>query len=246
MKKTIRLILASALSLFMVNATVAAEVKVAVGLALPPYIIEESNNGIEVDILRQSLLYSGNTVKLVFLPFVRVPWSIGVGHADAALTVNESSAVKDVCYSDSHISYQNVAVSLKSRNIKVTSLADLSNLSVVAFQNATTYMGADFAAMARNNGKYVECAHQDGQVKMLFSMRADVVIIDINIFKYLRQQLQAMGDNVSAEVAIHEIFAPTPYRVAFKSKALCDAFNDGLKKLKSDGKYNAIVEKYIK
>ena len=100
--------------------------------------------------------------------------------------------------------------------------------------------------MARNNGKYVEFAHQDGQVKMLFSMRADVVIIDINIFKYLRQQLQAMGDNVSAEVAIHEIFAPTPYRVAFKSKALCDAFNDGLKKLKSDGKYNAIVEKYIK
>ena len=246
MKKTIRLILASALSLFMVNATVAAEVKVAVGLALPPYVVEESNNGIEVDILRQSLLYSGNTIKLFFLPFARVPWSIGSGYADAALTINESSALKDVCYSDSHISYQNVAVSLKSRNIKVTSLADLSNLSVVAFQNATTYMGADFAAMARNNGKYVEFAHQDGQVKMLFSMRADVVIIDINIFKYLRQQLQAMGDNVSAEVAIHEIFAPTPYRVAFKSKALCDAFNDGLKKLKSDGKYNAIVEKYIK
>ena len=230
----------------MAHATVAAEVKVAVGLALPPYVIEESNDGIEVDILRQSLLYSGNTIKLFFLPFARVPWSIGSGYADAALTINESSALKDVCYSDSHISYQNVAVSIKSRNIKLASLTDLSKLNVVAFQNATKYLGNDFAEMAKENPRYVELAHQEAQVKMLFSGRTDVVVMDINIFKYFRQQVQDAGENVSAEVTIHEIFPPTPYRVAFKSKELCDAFNIGLKRLKSEGIYNAIAKKYIK
>ena len=246
MRKIVHLINALVFSFFITNVVFATEVKVAVGLALPPYVIEESNNGIEVDILRQSLLYSGNTIKLFYLPFARVPWSMRMGHTEAALTINESSALKDVCYSDSHISYQNVAVSLKSRNIKADSLEDLSSLSIVAFQNATKYLGPDFAAMAKGNEQYVELAHQESQVKMLFSGRADVVVMDINIFKYFRKQVQGMGENVGAEITLHEIFPPTPYRVAFKSKALCEAFNEGLKKLKSEGKYNSIVEKYIK
>ncbi len=246
MKKIAQLIFVLVSFVLALGSAVAAEVRVAVGLALPPYVIEDSNSGIEVDILRQALSYSGNTVKLSYMPFVRVPWSLGKGYADAALTINENSAIKDVCYSDSHISYQNVVVSLKSRNIKVASLHDLSSLNIVAFQNATKYLGEDFAAMAKANSQYVELANQDSQVKMLFSGRTDVVVMDVNIFKYYRKQIQNSGENVGAEFTIHEIFPPTPYRVAFRSKEMCDVFNAGLKKLKAEGKYQPIIEKYIK
>ncbi len=246
MRKIYQVIFTLIISLWMVQAAVAAELKIAVGLALPPYIIEGSNTGIEVDIVQQALLESGNTIKLVYLPFVRVPVSLTDGTADAALTINESSGIKNIFYSDSHISYQNVAVSLKSKNLKIGSVADLSKVSVVAFQNATKYLGSGFADMAKGNSKYSELGIQDSQVKMLFAGRADVVVMDINIFKYFRQKVNSKDADVNQEIVIHEIFAPTAYKVGFKDKALCEKFNAGLKKLKSSGKYGTIWKKYIK
>jgi hypothetical protein len=47
------------------------EFTIGAGLALPPYIIQETDSGIETEILRQSLPASYK-VKLSYLPFARV------------------------------------------------------------------------------------------------------------------------------------------------------------------------------
>jgi len=218
--------------------------KAAVGLSLPPYIIQGSDTGVDADIVRQALKAANYDLKLVYVPFARVPVSLSNKSADLAFPINEASGVKGVFYSDSHISYQNVAVGLSSKSLKIASVADLKGLRVVAFGDAKSYLGPDFAAMANGNKTYSEIADQESQVKMLFKDRADILVMDINIFKYFRQNIKDM--DVSKDVTFFQIFPPTAYKVAFTSKDVCDKFNTGLKAIKASGKYDAIFKNYIK
>ena len=128
--------------------------------------------------------------------------------------------------------------------LKVSSVADLRGLRVVAFGDARSYLGTEFAGMAKANKNYYEIADQESQVKMLFKDRADVLVMDINIFKYFRQNIK--DTDVSQEVTFFKIFDPTPYKVAFTSKEVCDKFNAGLKAIKASGKYSEIFSTYIK
>jgi polar amino acid transport system substrate-binding protein len=218
-------------------------IKAAVGLSLPPYIIQGSDNGVDADIVRQALLASNYALKLEYVPFARVAVSMANKSADCAFPINEASGVTGVYYSDSHISYQNVVVALKSRGLKVASVADLRTLRVVAFGDAGNYLGPDFAAMAKANKTYSEIADQESQVKLLFKGRADVLVMDINIFKYFRQNIKDM--DVRQEVVFYQIFAPTAYKVAFTDRDVRDKFNTGLKAIKASGKYAEIFKTYI-
>ncbi|MGO9309489.1 MAG: substrate-binding periplasmic protein [Spirochaetia bacterium] len=220
------------------------ELKAAVGLSLPPYIIQGPDNGVDADIVRQALLASNYTLKLQYVPFARVAVSMANKSADCAFPINEASGVTGVFYSDSHINYQNVVVALKSRALKISSPADLKSLRVVAFGDAPNYLGLEFAAMAKANKSYSELADQQSQVKMLFKDRADALVMDINIFKYFRQNIKDM--DVSQDVVFYQIFPPTAYKVAFTSKDVCEKFNAGLKAIKASGKYAEIFKTYIK
>ncbi len=219
-------------------------IKAVVGLSLPPYIMQGSDTGVDADIVRQALAAENYTLKLEYVPFARVAVSMANKTADAAFPINEASGVSGVFYSDSHISYQNVVVALKSRSLKVGSVSDLKNMRVVAFGDARNYLGPDFAAMAKSNKNYYEIADQESQVKMLYKDRADVLVMDINIFKYFRQNIKDM--DVSQDAVFYNLFEPTAYKVAFTSKDVCDKFNAGLKALKASGKYDQIFKTYIK
>lgn len=231
--------------LMVVNATAqAAEVKIAVGLALPPYVLSESDSGMEMEIVKEALAFKGHTLKVVYLPFMRVAPTLEKGAADAALTVNESSGMKNVHYSDVHITYQNVAVGLARNGFSAASIMDLGQHSIIAFQNATKYLGSEFAAMAAANKKYSERAQQDKQIVMLYSGRTDLVVMDINIYKYYKKLESRVATD--AAVDIFEVFPPTDYKVAFREKSLKDDFNAGLQRLRDNGRYQAIIEAYIK
>ena len=220
------------------------QITAAVGLTLPPYIMQGTDNGVDADIVRSALAAENYTLKLVYVPFARVAVTLANKSADAAFPINEASGVTGVYYSDSHINYQNVVVAMKSRGLKIQSPADLVGLRVVAFGEAPMYLGHEFAAMAKANKNYYEIADQESQVKMLFKDRADVVVMDINIFKYFRQNIKDM--DVSQEVTFYKIFPPTAYKVAFTSKEVCEKFNQGLKAIKASGKYAEIFNTYIK
>jgi polar amino acid transport system substrate-binding protein len=243
MLKRYSILCAFFLATFTMTVSAQTQIKAVVALNLPPYIMQGSDNGVDADIVRAALAAENYTLKLEYVPFARVSVSMASKTADAAFPINESSGVTGVYYSDSHISYQNVVVALKSKGLKIASPADLIGLRVVAFGQAPNYLGPDFAAMAKANKNYSEIADQQSQVKMLFKDRADALVMDINIFKYFRQNIKDM--DVSQDVAFYEIFPPTAYKVAFTSKEVCDKFNAGLKALKASGKYAQIFKTYI-
>lgn len=223
-------------------ATYAAELKLAVGLALPPYVISENSTGMELDIVRESLAFKGHTVKIKYYPFIRILGAIK--ESDAVLTVNESSGMKNVHYSQTHMTYQNVAVALQKNNIAIGNVPALKDYSVMAFQNAKQYLGDEFAAMAKGNKKYKEKAQQDIQVRMLYSNRVEVVVLDNNIFKYYKN-LEKKAD-ASQKITTYKIFDPSEFKVAFVDKNLRDDFDLGLAELKSSGRYQEIIDSYIK
>jgi polar amino acid transport system substrate-binding protein len=225
----------------------AKELKMAIGLSLPPYIIAENNTGLELDMVRQALASKGYTLDPEYVPFARVPQTLEHGLADAAMTVNGAMGLHAAYFSDTYITYQNVAVTLKSNHITINSIGDLLALKIIAFQGAAKILGPKFGEAAKASPEYVEMADQDRQVAMLFANRTDVFIGDINIFKYYREQVKLTGlQDTSAEVDVHRIFPPTPYSVAFKDPAVRDDFNNGLRGLKASGEYETIIKKYIR
>ena len=232
------------LVMMIASAAGAATLKVAVGLALPPYVISENNTGMELDIVREVLKSKGYDIEPVYVPFARVPLSIEKKEVDAALTVTEAANLKDTYFSESHIMYQNVAVTLKENNVKIDSIADLKDKRVVAFQNATVYLGEEYKNIVSTNKNYSEVAKQENQVTLLFLNRADAIVMDINIFKYYKKQVTKA--DTSKEVEIHSIFPESHYKVGFLDKAVMEKFNEGLKELKASGRYDAIIKSYIK
>lgn len=231
------LLLISAVQIFSETITV------GVGLALPPYIISEKSNGIELDIVKEALKRAGHNIEIKYLPFARVNVALEDQKVDAALTILESSGVKGVYYTDSHISYQNVAVTLTKNGLTIDKISDLENLNVIGFQNAKLYLGNKFKESMDKNKKYREMAKQESQVAMLFKERTQVNVVDINIFKYYKQ-LTKITDT-SAKVTYHEIFPKTDYKVAFHNKSIRDQFNKSLAEMKKDGTLEKIFKKYI-
>ncbi len=225
-----------------ISATVhARDVTLVAGLSLPPYIIQDSNSGMEYEIIKEVLAGNGHTLVLKYVPFVRL--TVDYKKYDGAVTINESSGVAGN-YSDVVITYQNDAISLKDKNVQINGMSDLSDKRIIAFQNATKYLGPDFKAAVSGNPEYKEQGKQILQVKMLYSGRADAIVSDINIFKYYRKQITDVDTN--APITYHGIFPGTDYKVLFNDSALRDAFNQGLAGLKSSGRYEAIKSSYVK
>ena len=218
----------------------------AVGLALSPYVMKDGKSGLEVDIVRRALRLANYNLDVQMVPLARVPVALLEKSVDCALTINESLGVQGLYFSQSHVTYQNVAIALKSRCLKISTIKALMPFRVVAFQNAGLYLGKDFAELikAKSGKSYSELADQTSQVKLLFVDHADVLVMDINIFKFFRQNIKDV--DVSAEVEFFPIFPPTHYQVAFANQTVRDKFNEGLAKLKASGEYDSIIKSYIK
>lgn len=228
------------LLIFSVTTLQAKDLTLVAGLSLPPYIIQEDNSGMEFEIIKEALQAKGHNVMLKYVPFVRL--LVDYKNYDGAITINESSGITGN-YSDTVITYKNYAISLKKNNIAVNSIQDLKDKKVVAFQNATKYLGPEFAEIAKGNSSYSEQGQQMLQLKVLYSGRADLIVSDINIFKYYKKQVNDM--DTSPEIVLHEIFPGVDYKILFNDPAVRDDFNAGLKTIRDSGRYDEIIKAYV-
>ncbi len=218
----------------------AKDLTLVAGLSLPPYIMQESNSGMEYDIIKEALAHKGHYLTLHYVPFVRV--AVDYKKFDGAITINESSGISGN-YSDEVMTYRNYAISLKKNGVKIDSIQALKNKKIVAFQDATKYLGTEYKEVVKNNSKYREQGKQLLQVKMLYSSRADIIVSDINIFKYYKKRV--IGMDTSDEIVLHEIFPGVNYKVLFNNASIRDDFNKGLKILRNSGRYDEIINTYI-
>ncbi len=224
----------------------ADEVEIGVSFAIPPYVITDTDQGIELDILREAFAVTGHRVEFHYLPLARTFLQLNAGHIDGVINIKKGM-MDNVFYSDIVITFHNYGISLKKRGYPdFRDLDFLKDKSIVAFQKAQTILGKEFADATRSNKKYEETAEQHLQVYRLFLERnADIIIMEKQIFNFYRKQVfRAIGSVAEQPVKFHNIFPPSKYRFAFRAKQIRDDFDRGLETIRENGGYERIMKKY--
>lgn len=238
--------LAAALALLVAlcGAHAAGPLRIGIGLVKPPYVMAPDAGlpGLEVEITEQALAAAGYLIQAEQLPPARALALLRAGRLDGMLSVDVGIGGTDH-FSEPYIHYQNVAVTLASRAIALRGVDDLLQYSVAAFQNAHLILGEDFRAMAARHRNYREHPQQVTQNRLLYSGRVDVVIGDRLIFRYLNQELDKPL-STQQKVVYHGLFPPSPRLAVFRDAQVRDAFNAGLRTLRRNGGYAALMKKY--
>lgn len=213
------------------------------GLIKPPFIVEENGKGMQLDIVRAAFASVNKEVDFIHVPFGRTVTAYQRLNADGIVTVLPDYDHPSLSISIPFITYQNVAVSLLESQLDIDNIQSLSGKSIIAFQNARKFLGEDFNQVISYSLDYREIAEQMQQIDMLFLHRTEVIILDINIFKYF------IANNVSGRYAqafnVHYIFAERQYSAAFKSEKNKNLFNQGIKTIKEQGTYQLIMDRYL-
>ena len=219
----------------------AREINVGMGLSIPPYVISETNSGIEYDIVESALNAVGHSLAPIYLPMARVSIMLSEHKVDAATPLMPANT-QNVCYSDSHIQYQNVAVALTSNNFSINAIGDLAGKDLIAFQSAPSYLGIEFSSAVKGNRRYNEYANQNKQIHALFNGDTEIIVLDINIFYYYYNQSKRKADFEAH--SIFPVFPPSIYSVGFTDDKLCKDFNRGLDMIKKNQVYSNIMKRY--
>lgn len=229
---------------FLVCAPASAQkLRIGVGLSKPPYIIKETNSGVELDILRRALEIAGYETQPVYLPMKRILYGLNKGDLDGGISLRPDIPINGYL-SESMITYQNFAISRAEENLVLDDLSDLHNVSVLAFQNANLLLGLNFSNAVEDNHKYSEISNQELQAKMFLAGRVQVLIADFRIFLHFKNKIEKIyGGNKG--VVFHALFPPTLYHAGFKSEEVRNRFNKGLETLRQSGEYDQILARYI-
>lgn len=207
------------------------EVRIAFQTALAPYATEKEESSIEVDIVREALGRQGYKLVPVFAPIARIESMFNDKSVDGISIAGNNTPV-DAQLSKTYITFQNVAITLKSRDLAVNNIEDLKELKISAFHGATHYLGKQFQRMAENNPLYSEESQQLKQNQLLYNSKVDAIIIDRTIFAHLNK----LFDNSKflgpvPAVVMHSIFPPISYRIGFHTTELRNKFNAGFNRL---------------
>jgi len=235
-------IILSCFSLLLPSIAFSDTVNIVSPHTIPPYVIEQSSSGIQLEVVEKSMINAGHTTKISYASNERGLNLLQTKSVDGMINVPPN--IPNIFYSDSVIEYQNGVVALKSSGLKLTSISDLSTLRVVSFQNASKYFSAEYREMASNNTRYGELVSQFAQLQMLFSQRCDVIVIDKRIFSYF-MDLHQNEKGFDVPVVFFDIIPPSPRLAAFTSQTLRDEFNAGLAELKASGRYQKIIDSYV-
>ncbi|HLO93904.1 MAG TPA: ABC transporter substrate-binding protein [Burkholderiaceae bacterium] len=220
--------------------------RMAFGERIPPFCFPQTASGIEVDVFREALAHKGYRLKPLFYPFARVPLAFKSGEVDATMTdLGEDLGQQGGHYGDSAVLYDNVLISLQSRRLHIQKPEDLAGLSVIAFQGALRRY-PDWLEAVHKAGRLAEINDQALQVRTLMRGRYDLVLSDRSIFRYFSLQLQREGEALLPVTEhVFTVANPHDYRPVFRDARVRDDFNEGLRWLRSTGRYKAIYDRYL-
>jgi polar amino acid transport system substrate-binding protein len=215
----------------------------------PPFSFRDAQGnaaGIEIDVVTEALRRAGHDVTFHETPNVRLlPFRDGDG-VDLAVSVRGADG-GGAYFSDEFITFENVAISRRDKHIVLRSIADLDRHSFAIWQNGWRDLGPAFEARYRPDASgrfppnYYQPTNQQAQNKMFWLGRVDVIVVDKQIFEWYRKQLSTEF-NTQVALDYHAIFpANTGFKVAFRDRALRDAFNRALHSMRKDHSYARIV-----
>jgi len=225
----------------------AAEVSVAFGEKLPPFVIPESNSGIEVDIVREALAVRGHILRPAYMPMARIPMAFKNHKVDVVMMdVGVDMSLLGGYYGKPPVLYDNVFITLRKNKIVINKPEDLASLRIHSFIGAQKRYPRWLGKL--NADKYIERNDQSAQPLLLSLGRFDVVLCDRNIFEYYSKLSQKNPRFINFPIEEHAfvIANPKDYRPVFYSKKMRDDFNVGLDLLAKNGRIKAIYDNYLK
>ncbi len=209
---------------------------------LPPYVYNEANSGIEVDLIKAIFNDMGRDISFVQMPRIRMIQSFDRGEVQGILTQNVS--VSNVgCATEWYLQHQNVGFTLAEENIKLATLEDLGQLSVLSFDGARRYLGSAFSKAVGNNILYKESINQASHIELVYLKRFNVIVGDEWILR-LAQRNHFDRTGTYKRMTAHYIMPPSLYSARFHDQTICDAFDASLLKLRQSGNYEQIVSTY--
>ncbi|MEH6450256.1 MAG: transporter substrate-binding domain-containing protein [Oleispira sp.] len=206
----------------------------------PPYMIQKTESGLDIDIPRAAMAKIGFPLRLEFYPLSRAIHELQLNriHLTAPFF---TSAPKGIFVSDSHIEYRPSVITLTSIDT-LKNIAELKDYTIATFQGATGYFGDEFYYASKKAPDYVEFHDMEKLIDILMSQRYQVVVLDYWIFRFFLANSE-YADQLD-QVRFHELLPRVPAAVAFNNKELRDKFNKGLRMIKEDGSYDAIINRY--
>lgn len=228
--------------------TNAKEVYMAFSQEIPPYIFQKLNKGIQIDVISAALAHKGHTLKPLYFPLGRVPIAFKGELVDAVMgDMGVDLKSSGGFYADPAVIYNNVFYTLKSKNLSINKPSDLDELRVVSFQGAENWY-PKWLNKVQDEKRLYGISDQLTQVKLLHYERYDVVLSDRYIFKYFVKEMMLMSGLEIHEVDEHKFaeMDPEHFRPVFRDKEIRDDFNLGLAKIKENGQFQSIYDKYIK
>ena len=191
--------------------------------------------GQEKEIIEEAFKTQNINVEFQIMSYSRLVFEFQNKRLDFASPI--AFDIPGAFYTDKYLPFRDVAVTLKSKNIQVDQMSDLSGKSVVAYQQAKTVLGPEFSAMM-SKANYKELPDRDWQITMLFKGRVDVVVGESRISSCLAEKLY--GKDL---VTVHPVFPQVSYGGAAWDKTLVDQFQAGLKAIKQSGVYQKILNR---
>ena len=218
----------------------AGKLNIIVGFERPPYVLQETNSGYELELLSQVVKLMGYDVNYIYVPYGRTQKMLSEPDIDAITTMTAGTESQTERLTDTYVTYHNSVISLAEAELDISKLSDLQGIGVISFHNATSLLGKEYRDAVANNPDYMEIAKQKSQVTLFLNERVHCIVIDKNIFNYLIKQL-----NIDRPVVFHNLFPPTEYKMVFKDPKLVASFNKNLAIFKTSPHYQQLQQKYL-
>jgi polar amino acid transport system substrate-binding protein len=229
------------------SAITADDVVMAFSQNIPPYILQQYNKGIEIDIIAAALAQKGHKLKPLYFPLGRVPLAFVSKLTDAVMgDMGIDLIPHGGFYADPAVIYDNVFITLKRKHISIRDPVDLDKYRIISFQGAEKRYPL-WLSKAEKDGRFFGITDQRTQVEMLYLERYDVVLSDRYIFKYFVKQLKLINGIRSISVDEHQFVNVNPldYRPVFRDEKVRDDFNFGLETIKQTGEFQEIYDNYL-
>ncbi len=223
----------------------AEELNMSFGDTLPPWVIENGQRGLLIDLVDACLTPSGHVVNVELVPYARRILEYKNGRVNAVTDITPELIVEQALtgyYTGTLYAYENYFYALADNQFELNSISDIGQRSVVSWQGAKVVIGGEYQRMAENNRNYSEIDRQEAQVRLLVSGRVDFIQMDKEIFNYYLNKFIDAGI-VDKHLAFDrfELLGASPNGILFQSKQVRDDCLMNLRALPQNHPLQAIL-----
>lgn len=247
---TISMVLMSTLGLF-------SEDMVFSTLDNPP--LEMANNGnmqgALTEIVKEAVELTGKSVEFKFEPWARAQYNTEHGNVDACFNAGQNATREKWALFHKEVLFEETYVIFLRKDSTFNISEDFKNVDnlKVGVQRGYTYGGEFQKALDEKRFKQItEAETIEQNLKKLMAGRIDLFIGDKIPSQYFITK-ENVGDQIKlfkSSTGADFIVSLWPTYVAFSKKTISSSFIDefdvALKKLKSSGRYDEIINKYLK